>query len=226
MINDEDKQDAQDVQDVYDLYEAYMAYEDFQAIEQSGSPPKKQRVIRQRLLDDNGAGLRHLDRILRGRPQRIVNYLRMTDSCFNALCEELKAYVPHTTIFLQYVGQAVSERKFEEDFQRPRSKVHESKELVRDAIVQFIYPAYVTELQRAATVDALHEKHAPGSHPLSWPMRGGALAADGCHFAHSVRKEKANAYRNRKGYTSTNGLFACTFDEFFAFAFVGARFKL
>jgi hypothetical protein len=156
----------------------------------------------------------------------------MTDTCFAALCAELTPHIRHTSLFpvrekvalfLQYVGQAASERKLEEDFQRPRSKVHDTKEQVRDAIVEHLYSRYVTDLQRPATVAALHEKHVPGNHDLSWEMRGGALAADGVHFEHTVPKAKANAYRNRKGVTSTNALMACTFDGFFAYAFAGAE---
>ena len=126
-------------------------------------------------------------------------------------------------IFLQYVGQGISERKLEEDFQRPRSKINATKALVRDEIIRALYNTYITDLQRPATAQGLHNKPVPGQHALSWPLRGGAIALDGAHFPARVQKELANAHRNRKGFTSTNALLACTMDCFFTYCFAGAE---
>ncbi len=95
------------------------------------------QLTRQPWLDDRGAGLIKVDRILYSRPPRIVNFLRMTGPCFHPsqLCAELPT-LRHTlkfpirekvAIFLQYVGQGISERKLEEDFQQPRSKINTTK---------------------------------------------------------------------------------------------------
>jgi hypothetical protein len=232
MNNDADDVEMAEVAEMaaaaFEAYEAYLLLES--SVGRDGKDVK-QPVIRQSWLDDPGAGLRHLDRILRGQPPRIVNYLRMTGSCFTQLCDELHD-LRHTdnfpirekvAIYLQYVGQGISERKLEEDFQRPRSKVNQTKSLVRDEIIRVLYSKYVTDLQRAATSHHLNEKHVQGRHALSWPLRGAAVPFDGVHFPARVSKEKANAYRNRKGFTSTNALLACTLDNFITYCFAGAE---
>ena len=91
MNNDADDVEMAEVAEMaaaaFEAYEAYLLLES--SVGRDGKDVK-QPVIRQSWLDDPGAGLRHLDRILRGQPPRIVNYLRMTGSCFTQLCDELQ----------------------------------------------------------------------------------------------------------------------------------------
>ena len=126
----ESDSDSSLLEDVEDL-------EDMKALVEVVSLASKQAVpivihARQRFQSDPGRGLRTVDSVLTsGRPARVVNYMRMSLESFNLLCDELGEHVPHThrfplreklALYLQYTGQGVTERKLEEDFQRPRSK--------------------------------------------------------------------------------------------------------
>lgn len=58
--------------------------------------------------------------------------------------------------------------------------------------------------------------------PKLWPFFRGALGAiDGSHIHLSPPAASAHLYRNRKGFTSQNCLFACSFDLLFTFTFTG-----
>ena len=192
----------------------------------------KQVIIRERYQSDPGRGLRTLDEVLRGRPHRCVNMVRMTASCFNALCDELGPHIRSSekfpvrekvALFLQFAGQALSERKLEEDFQRPRSKINETKECISNAIIQYLYPTYVDNMRLAATVQAVNEKFKPNEHAFSWPLRQAAIAFDGTFFHQKVAKEQQNAYRDRHHHTSLNTLLCCTYNQFVTFCYAGSE---
>ncbi len=62
---------------------AFEAFEAYRMLVSSSDGKDLKQLSRQPWLDDRGAGLRHVDRILNSRPPRIVNFLRMTGPCFH-----------------------------------------------------------------------------------------------------------------------------------------------
>jgi hypothetical protein len=149
-------------------------------------PKTKPRVF----LTDKGRGLRTVDEVLAsGREERIVNFLRMTRASFDLLCTKLELAIDHThafplrekvAMYLQYVGQGVTERKLEEAFQRPRGRVNATKQQVRHALVSRLYDEYVTKLDRRI-IESAAETFFTKDQPLRWPLRSAVLAMDCTH---------------------------------------------
>lgn len=85
----------------------------------------------------------------------------------------------------------------------------------------FCFAPFYTKYVKQPTID-----DPPSSffkdNPKMWPFFRYALGAiDGCHIPFYPPGSEREAFRNRKGFFSQNGLFCCIFSLFFTYSLTG-----
>jgi hypothetical protein len=184
---------------------------------------------RERFVTDPGAGQRYVDYILNSPLDRHCQVaFRMSRSAFYKLLQMVSpalrlqrarkdAVSPEEqlAIFLDYVSEGHSQQRQSLDFQHSLETIHRIRHRVMDAILRLVYPKYV---KQPTAIPLLRDGDARFRR-----LAGAVGALDGVHIEVFVPPEDADAWRNRKGFTSHNVLAACDWNMNSTFVLAGGQ---
>lgn len=191
-------------------------------IDESSANPRPAKRIRTSIL----TGARWTEELLNGSDVRFREVARMEKNVFGELVEVLGGIGLHSTrgvavqeqvlIFLYVVGHHASNRDAQERFQHSGDTISLHFQRVLTVLVSLSYQ----EIKLSSFL---------GTHPQIqnnrkyFPYFKDCIGAiDGTHIPVIVTKhDRPDAWRNRKGFMSTNVLAACSFDLLFLYILPG-----
>ncbi len=158
-----------------------------------------------------------------GSEYRCIENFRMSRDMFLFLCSLLEPclkkrvtkklpVIVQVAIFLDWIAYAHTLREQKEKFKVSHELIEKARNNVGKAIIKVIYPKYVKNIDK---VDY--------SSDYRFKRFNGVLGCvDGSHIPIIVPADKHKQWRNRKGFTSTNGILVCDTEKMvFQFALFG-----
>jgi hypothetical protein len=158
------------------------------------------------------------------RPYRCKEQFRMTSGQIIQLCDLLRPYVHETPklpllvqecIFLEWIGFDKKFRTQRQDYKLSHELIKRSRKQIAQVIVRYLYPLLVRQPAEIPQLEGYRRM----------PFQGAIGCIDGCHFPIKVPLRLQDAFRNRKGYISTNAIGICDAenDLLFTYSLFGAE---